>query len=64
MTESRAESPASGLEEAKGGVPKFVGRYRVLFPIASGGMGTVYVASLQSERGVGRLLALKVLRSP
>jgi len=40
-----------------------LGRYRLLFPIARGGMGTVHAAVLKGEAGVGRTFAIKVLRS-
>jgi eukaryotic-like serine/threonine-protein kinase len=43
--------------------PQTLGRYRLLFPIARGGMGTVHAAVLKGEAGVGRTFAIKVLRS-
>ncbi len=41
--------------------PTRLGHYEVLFPLAAGGMGTVYVGRLAEERGFRRLLAIKVL---
>jgi eukaryotic-like serine/threonine-protein kinase len=38
-----------------------LGRYQLLFPLASGGMGAVWVARLLSSEGVGRIVALKVM---
>ena len=43
--------------------PQTLGRYRLLFPIARGGMGTVHAAVLKGEAGVERTFAIKVLRS-
>jgi serine/threonine-protein kinase len=41
-----------------------LGRYELLFEIARGGMGTVYVARLLGDLRVERLVAIKVLLSP
>src|SRR5690242_5055986 len=41
--------------------PERIGRYEVLLPIASGGMGTVYLARSQSIGGFEREVALKVM---
>lgn len=40
-------------------VPEFLGRYEVLFPLASGGMAEVYVARLVGEEGFSRPVAIK-----
>jgi serine/threonine protein kinase len=40
-----------------------LGRYELLFPLAAGGMGAVWVARLLSSEGVGRIVALKVMLS-
>jgi serine/threonine-protein kinase len=41
--------------------PEQLGRYRVLYEIARGGMGVVYAARLVGDHGFGRLVALKRL---
>jgi serine/threonine protein kinase len=59
--------PAKVEEAAEDAPPKsrgpFVGRYEVLFRIGFGGMGSVYLARLNSEGGFKRLFALKLLRN-
>lgn len=39
----------------------YLGRYQLLFPIASGGMATVYAARAVGEGGFQRLVALKLM---
>jgi serine/threonine-protein kinase len=39
------------------------GRYRLLFRIARGGMGSVFAAILEGQRGVDRTVAIKLLNS-
>jgi eukaryotic-like serine/threonine-protein kinase len=43
--------------------PTELGRYRVLFPVARGGMGAVYTGALHGPDGFGSVVAIKVLRS-
>lgn len=42
---------------------RMAGRYRLLFRIARGGMGSVFAASLEGQRGVDRTVAIKLLNS-
>jgi serine/threonine protein kinase len=44
-------------------VPERIGRYDVLLPIASGGMGTVYLARSRGLGGFERYVALKVMHA-
>jgi serine/threonine-protein kinase len=44
-------------------VPERIGRYEVLLPIASGGMGTVYLARSRGVGGFQREVALKVMHA-
>ena len=44
-------------------VPERIGRYEVLLPIASGGMGTVYLARSRGVGGFEREVALKVMHA-
>ncbi len=44
-------------------VPERIGRYEVLLPIASGGMGTVYLARSSGVGGFQREVALKVMHA-
>jgi eukaryotic-like serine/threonine-protein kinase len=44
-------------------VPERIGRYDVLLPIASGGMGTVYLARSRGVGGFEREVALKVMHA-
>ena len=44
-------------------VPEQIGRYEVLLPIASGGMGTVYLARNRGVGGFEREVALKVMHA-
>ncbi len=44
-------------------VPERIGRYEVLLPIASGGMGTVYLARSRGLGGFQREVALKVMHA-
>lgn len=48
------------MESVRAG-PKSVGRYQLLSKIASGGMGSVYLARLRGEGGFQRFCALKCL---
>lgn len=48
-------------DRGAGGVPARLGRYEVLFELARGGMGTVYVGRLVGAHGFDRLVAIKVL---
>ena len=43
--------------------PTELGRYRVLFPVARGGMGAVYTGALHGPDGFGVVVAIKVLHS-
>ncbi|MEZ4225218.1 MAG: serine/threonine-protein kinase [Polyangiaceae bacterium] len=64
MSDSSPNSVSESLPAAtEGKPPRKVGRYRVMFPVASGGMGTVYAARLESGQGVERSVAVKVLHS-
>ena len=49
--------------DVKARVGRSIGRYRILAPIAAGGMGTVYVAKVSGAGGFERRVALKVLHS-
>lgn len=42
---------------------RMAGRYRLLFRIARGGMGSVFAAILEGQRGVDRTVAIKLLNS-
>jgi len=42
-------------------MPRQLGRYQVLFRLARGGMGTVYVGRLIGAHGFDRMMAIKVL---
>lgn len=44
-------------------VPERIGRYEVLLPIASGGMGTVYLSRSRGVGGFQREVALKVMHA-
>ncbi|MCA9556677.1 MAG: protein kinase, partial [Myxococcales bacterium] len=44
-------------------VPERIGRYEVLLPIASGGMGTVYLARNRGVGGFEQDVALKVMHA-
>jgi serine/threonine-protein kinase len=53
-------------QKSSGGEPHFperIGRYDVLLPIASGGMGTVYLARARGVGGFEREVALKLMHS-
>ena len=38
-----------------------LGRYELLFPLASGGMGAVYAGRVVGREGIGRIVAVKVM---
>src|SRR5215471_12940508 len=42
-------------------LPRLLGRYVLLGQLASGGMGTIYLARLNSDLGFGRTVAVKLL---
>jgi len=42
-------------------VPRQLGRYRLCFELASGGMATVYLARVEGEQGFQKVVALKVV---
>ena len=42
-------------------VPRQLGRYRLCFELASGGMATVYLARGEGEQGFQKVVALKVV---
>jgi serine/threonine-protein kinase len=44
-------------------IPRRIGRYEILLPIASGGMGAVYLAKSRGVRGFERLVAVKVMHA-
>ena len=50
------DAATAGLERPVG---RTIGRYRVCFEIASGGMATVYLASLRGAAGFNKVVALK-----
>src|SRR5262245_3788616 len=43
--------------------PKRIGRYELLLPLGSGGMGAVYLARVVGAHGFERTVALKLLHS-
>src|SRR5260370_4869921 len=45
------------------GLPDRIGRYEVLLPLASGGMGTVYLARARGVGGFEREVAVKLLHA-
>jgi serine/threonine protein kinase len=49
------------LNSPKSTLPYIVGRYELLLPIASGGMGMVYLARVSGVGGFARNLALKLM---
>ena len=55
-TETQELIPSS----AGAGIPKQVGRYKILNPIGSGGMGTVYAAMQEHPR---RTVAVKLMKT-
>ncbi len=65
-------APSDDSSTREGGAPpgagvaavgERVGRYRLFRPIASGGMGTVYLGWLESDGGVTRPIAAKVMHA-
>src|SRR5687767_5772936 len=54
-------SPPSPSSPSAIAVPRQLGRYRVLFELARGGVGVVYVARLSGAHGFDRLVAIKRL---
>src|SRR5215472_14499798 len=53
----------SGPESAPQRLPDRIGRYEVLLPLASGGMGTVYLARARGVGGFEREVAIKLLHA-
>ncbi|MEM9695240.1 MAG: protein kinase, partial [Myxococcota bacterium] len=50
-------------DRSKYRAPLRLGRYEVLIPIASGGMGTVYLARASGPSGFERPVAIKVMHA-
>src|SRR5215472_6678239 len=53
----------SGPESAPQRLPDRIGRYEILLPLASGGMGTVYLARARGVGGFEREVAVKLLHA-
>ncbi|MGB0678172.1 MAG: protein kinase domain-containing protein [Polyangiales bacterium] len=58
-TVSQIREVSSEPEAQATASPPVLGRYRLCFEIASGGMATVYLAHQRGAAGIGRLVALK-----
>lgn len=56
-----AREAASGEESARVQAGQLIGRYRLLFPIAAGGMAEVWAAKPEGS-GISRAVALKLVR--
>src|SRR5262245_53382454 len=50
---------ATPLKTDPGSQPRMIGRYQLIQPIASGGMGTVYLGGATAPGGFVRLVAVK-----
>lgn len=62
MSELAEDSPQSvTVEPVSDDVPHELGRYRLAFEFASGGMATVYLAREVGESGMNRVVALKCI---
>ena len=65
--ESRTDSGASARLDVEPSIPnrssapETIGRYEIITPIASGGMGTVYAGRLVGMAGFERLVSIKVI---
>ncbi len=57
------EAPAKGEASSVGARKRALGRYRLLFRLARGGMGSVFAAVLEGAHGVERPVAIKLLNS-
>ncbi|MCB9617276.1 MAG: serine/threonine protein kinase [Sandaracinus sp.] len=53
--------PRTGDSRREPGAGDVLGRYELLFPIASGGMATVYAARIAGEHGFQKPVALKLM---
>jgi serine/threonine-protein kinase len=62
MLGAMASSFAEILRSGRAPKPARLGRYTILGELASGGMGTVYLARAHGEGGFERIVALKVCR--
>ncbi len=60
MNQGSSQSPSSSPPSLGRGK---VGRYDVLFPLASGGMASVYVGRLSGLAGFQRLVAIKIIHA-
>ena len=60
-TPTSAGDVASGEESARVQAGQLIGRYRLLFPIAAGGMAEVWAAKPEGS-GISRAVALKLVR--
>ncbi|NUO54286.1 MAG: serine/threonine protein kinase, partial [Polyangiaceae bacterium] len=58
-----SDSAPEPSELVSGARKRALGRYRLLFRIARGGMGSVYAAILEGAHGVDRTVAIKLLNS-
>ncbi len=62
-TPSASSPSGDGRGQSTRGGQRTLGRYRLLFRLARGGMGSVYAAILSGARGVERPVAIKLLNS-
>jgi len=61
--DSAGEPTKAPSELASGARNRVLGRYRILFRLARGGMGSVFAAIREGQRGVDRTVAIKLLNS-